>query len=297
MKNILISALLGLGLLVNSAAQAEEITIKPDALTLSAKLSVANGDITSGPMVLLLHGTLAHNDMEIIATLQELMADEEINSLAPNLSLGVDNRHGVYNCDTDHVHKHEDAVTELGYWVDWLKAQGVEQILIAGHSRGGGQVAAYSRNADEAIKGQFLIAPTDSMPADQAAGYEKRYMVPLADKVAEAKALPADGWMSDKTSFIYCLRGGKVSAASFLSYYAPQETHNTVELLQGQQLPTTIVAGSADKVVANLPAQVEAAELSQVRFEMIEDADHYFRDLYADEVLEYMLEQLDEVIQ
>ncbi|HCH24789.1 MAG TPA: alpha/beta hydrolase [Oceanospirillaceae bacterium] len=297
MKNILISTLLGLGLLVNSAAQAEEIVIKPDALTLNAKLSVANGDITSGPMVLLLHGTLAHNDMEIIATLQELMADEEINSLAPNLSLGVDNRHGVYDCETDHVHKHEDAVTELGYWVDWLKAQGVEQVLIAGHSRGGGQVAAYTRNADAVVKGQFLLAPTDSMPADQAAGYARRYTVPLADKVAEAKALPADGWMSDKTSFIYCLRGGKVSAASFLSYYAPQATHNTVELLQGQALPTMIVAGSADKVVDNLPAQVEAAGLPQVRFELLEDADHYFRDLYADEVLEYMLEQLDEVMQ
>lgn len=296
MKKLLLPTLLTVGLLA-PAVQAEEVTIKPGALTLNAELSVAAGDITDGPMVLIQHGTLAHNKMEIIATLQELLADEEINSLAPNLSLGMDNRHGTYDCETDHVHKHENAMTELGQWVDWLKAQGVEQILIAGHSRGGGQVAAYTRNADAAVKGQFLIAPTDTTAETRAVGYEKRYSVPLADKVAEAKALAADQWMPKNTSFIYCLRGGEVSAGSFLSYYDPQDEMNTVELLKGQSLPTSIIAGSLDKVVPNLPDQVEAAALDHVRFEMLEDADHYFRDLYADEIIEYMLEQLDEVMQ
>ncbi len=296
MKKLFLPALLTVGLMA-SAVQAEEVTIKPDALALNAELSVATGDITEGPMVLIQHGTLAHNKMEIIATLQELLADEEINSLAPNLSLGMDNRHGAYDCETDHVHKHENAMTELGHWVEWLKAQGVEQVLIAGHSRGGGQVAAYSRHADPVVKSQFLIAPTDSTASKRAAGYEKNYAVALADKVAEAKALPADAWMSDNTSFIYCLRGGKVSAASFLSYYDPQDEQNTVELLKGQSLATTIIAGSLDKVVPDLPSQVEAAGLDHVRFEMLEDADHFFRDLYADEIVEYMLEQLDEVMQ
>ena len=296
MKKLLLSTLLTVGLLA-PAVHAEEVTIKPGALTLNAELSVAAGDITDGPMVLIQHGTLAHNKMEIIATLQELLADEEINSLAPNLSLGMDNRHGSYDCETDHVHKHEDAMTELGQWVDWLKAQGVEQILIAGHSRGGGQVAAYTRNADAVIKGQFLIAPTDTTAETRAAGYEKRYSVPLADKVAQAKALASDAWMPENTSFIYCLRGGEVSAGSFLSYYDPQDEMNTVELLKDQSLPTTIIAGSLDKVVPNLPAQVDAAALDHVRFEVLEDADHYFRDLYADEIIEYMLEQLDEVMQ
>jgi pimeloyl-ACP methyl ester carboxylesterase len=69
-----------------------------------------------------------------------------------------------------------------------------------------------------------------------------------------------------------------------------------VDLLQGQTLPTLIVAGTADEVVADLPAQIEAADLPQVRFEILEDADHFFRDLYADEVLELMLEHIEEVM-
>lgn len=296
MKKLLLPLMVSLGMM-SGPLMAEEVIMKSGSLTLNAELSVASDAITDGPMVLILHGTLAHNQMEIIATLQELLADEGINSLAPNLSLGVDNRHGAYDCETDHVHKHEDAQTELGLWADWLQNQGVEQVLIAGHSRGGSQVAAYTQNAHEIIKGQILIAPSDSTAEGRATGYEKRYMVPLASKVAEAKALAADAWMPKHTSFIYCLRGGEVSAGSFLSYYSPQQSLNTVELLQGQALPTIIVAGTADKVVANLPAQVEAADLPQVRFEILEDADHYFRDLYADEVLEFMLEQLDEVMQ
>ncbi|MCP4879838.1 MAG: alpha/beta hydrolase [Gammaproteobacteria bacterium] len=295
MNKLLIFALVSMGLL-SAVVRSEEITIKPAKLVLNAELLVASEAITEGPMVLLLHGTLAHNKMEIIATMQELLADEGINSLAPNLSLGLNHRQGFYDCETDHLHRHENAKIELGYWVNWLKQQGVDRVLIAGHSRGGSQAAAYSIAADEVIKGQFLIAPSDSTQQSRAEGYEQRYMVALADKIAQAKALQAHEWMPERTSFIYCLRGGKVSAGSFLSYYDPQESLNTVDLLQGQTLPTLIVAGTADEVVADLPAQIETADLPQVRFEILEDADHFFRDLYADEVLELMLEHIEEVM-
>ena len=97
--------------------------------------------------------------MEIIATMQALLADEGMNSLAPNLSPGIDNRRGFYDCEANHAHLHENAMLELGYWLKWLQEQSVEQVLVAGYSLGASRVAAYARKARSIVKGQFLIAP------------------------------------------------------------------------------------------------------------------------------------------
>ena len=52
---------------------AEEVTLEYRGLTLNANLETV--DDPSGGMVLLVHGTLAHNGMEIIAALQGLLAE------------------------------------------------------------------------------------------------------------------------------------------------------------------------------------------------------------------------------
>ena len=117
----------------------------------------------------------AHKDMEIIANLQTLLADEEINSLAINLSLGIDNRQGPFDCAVPHEHRHEDAAAEIATWIEWLKGQGVDQVLLAGHSRGGSQVAAYSQNADAIVMGQVLIAPSTWSRKYAAKAYQRPF--------------------------------------------------------------------------------------------------------------------------
>ena len=44
--------------------------------------------------------------------------------------------------------------------------------------------------------------------------------------------------------------------------------------------------GSADEVVADLPARLEGFSQDNVTIETIDGADHFFRDLYADELAE-----------
>jgi pimeloyl-ACP methyl ester carboxylesterase len=296
MRQLWLSWICFLSISLSELVSATAVTIKPADLVLNGELSVVTDDIADSPMVLILHGTLAHKGMEIVATMQQLLTDEAINSLAINLSLGLNDRQGFYDCKINHVHKHENAILELGYWVDWLKQQGVTQVLTVGHSRGASQVAAYNRSGDAVVKGQFLIAPITWHHDGLAKAYQQRYKVSLADKLAEAYNLPADSWMPKHTNFLYCTQGGLVSAGSFLSYYDPDQTLHTPELLQGQHLPTIVVAGSVDEVVTDLPQQMALYNLPQVKFEIIEDADHFFRDLYADELLEHLLIQLEEVM-
>ncbi len=95
------------------AAPAEEVTIEHQGITLNARLARTEG-WPRGPVVLMVHGTFAHNQMEIMATIQELLTDAELSSLAINLSLSVDDRHGTFACETPHAHRDSDALDEIG---------------------------------------------------------------------------------------------------------------------------------------------------------------------------------------
>jgi len=291
-KRVVLLPLLGLAAALVSA---EEVTIAPNQLRLNAQLNLVTESIGHGPLVLLVHGTLAHNGMEIIASLQELLADEDLNSLAINLSLGIDDRHGTYDCAVPHQHKHQDASGEINAWLNWLKGQGVDQVLLAGHSRGGSQVASYSLHADDVVVGQVLIAPMTWSPEYAAKSYQHNYQLSLLKQLAIAKAQGQDDWMPAATSFIYCKDAPQVKAASFLSYYQPPETLNTPDLILRGGLPTVLIAGSEDKVVKDLPEQMQGHGHTNLEFIVVDGADHYFRDLYADEVVEAMLDILDRV--
>ena len=65
-------------------AKAKEIIIKHKSVTLNANLNLApNKSIASG-VVLMLHGTMAHKDMEIMRNLQDMLIERGISNLAIN---------------------------------------------------------------------------------------------------------------------------------------------------------------------------------------------------------------------
>jgi alpha/beta superfamily hydrolase len=101
-----------------------------------------------------------------------------------------------------------------------------------------------------------------------------------------------NGWMPEPTSLVYCANALKVKAASFLSYYQPPQTLNTPDLLVEGGLTTLVLGAGDDQVVKNLPQQMQLRDFSNVEFVMVDDADHFFRDLYADDVVEAMIENI-----
>ena len=144
-----------------TTATAEEVRINHQGMVLNANLERGSDNWTNGSLVLMTHGTLAHRGMEIMATLQEMLSEREVSSLAINLSLGLDDRPAaMYPCPTPHTHKHTDAEGEIGVWLKWAKNQGVKNILLLGHSRGGNQTARFAAaNPDPFITRVVLIAP------------------------------------------------------------------------------------------------------------------------------------------
>ena len=281
----------GLALLLalsGTAPGAEEVTLTQAGLTLNANLETTGADWQQGPVVLMTHGTLAHGRMEIMESLQAALKDRGISSLAITLSLGVDNRHGMYACATPHTHKHEDAVEEIGTWLGWLQAQGVAKVALLGHSRGGNQTARFAAaNPDAPVTAVILVAPQTWSEDDAAADYEKRYGKELAPLVARARQLDAEGKggsLLDHVDFIYC-PDTTATAAAFVSYYAPDERMDTPRLIPEIKVPVLVIAGSEDEVVKGLVEKVQPlADGQSVSVTQVDGADHFFRDLYVDEV-------------
>ncbi|HEA26570.1 MAG TPA: alpha/beta hydrolase [Ectothiorhodospiraceae bacterium] len=277
-----------------SVAGANEVTLKHNGLALNANLLVAEDQTASNRTVLITHGTLAHNRMEIVEALQELLAEEGLNSLAINLSLGIDNRHNSYDCAVPHTYKYSDAVEEISAWVGWLKKGGVEHIIVMGHSRGGNQTAWYAAEHDDpAVKQVVLVAPATWSEQGAATDYKKKYKIDLAEPLKRAREMVANGKggeLMQDIDFIYC-SDTQATAEAFVSNYHPDSRRNSPDLFAKIGEPLLVIAGTEDKVVTGLVEQTgKHLGDGNNRLIVIEGADHFFRDLYAEEMVEGLME-------
>lgn len=88
------------------------------------------------------------------------------------------------------------------------------------------------------------------------------------------------------TGFLTCA-DSPVSAASFVSYYAPDPRRDTLRLIAKLPKPTLVVVAGNDEVVVGLEKQVAPlVDDKRVQMKIIDSADHFFRDLYADDAVD-----------
>ena len=279
-------ALLGMVLLTLTAA-AKEVSLKLANLTLTGNLELAEGKTLKDGVLLMVHGTLAHHRMETIATLQEQLKQRGINSLAITLSLGIDRRKGMYDCNQPMRHLHDDAVEEIAAWVEWLKKQGARPIWLFGHSRGGNQVALYLlRRHDPVVTKAVLLAPMTFDAAKVAAKYEKRFGMKLEVALKAAETLLKGGRGDEPVNWkgvLYC-KDARATAKTFLSYHAPRPAFDTPSLLPKLPVPVLVIAGAEDDIEPEVAEKVKPlADGKRIRLKVIEDADHFFRDFAAED--------------
>ncbi len=275
-------------------ASAREVTIQHGQLVLNGNLELAEGQPPADGVMLITHGTLAHNRMELISTLQSLLKERGISTLAINLSLGISNRHNMYDCNQPMRHRHEDAVEEIGAWVDWLRAQGAKKVWLLGHSRGGNQIAWYAATkAPPEVKKVVLLAPMTWEAKTAAEKYRKRFGTPLEPMLRQAADFARAGHGREPMELpgiLYC-KNARATPESFLSYHAPDERRNTPWWLKKIPVPVLVIAGTEDKVVEGLIEQVEPqVDGKRIRLKVVEDADHFFRDFAAEDAADAIAE-------
>ena len=294
MKSFLYPRALVLGLALVLAAPlhsfaAETVQTQLDGRTLNASLARTDA-WPSGPVALLVHGTLAHAEMEIMASLRDMLQERGVSALSINLSLGIDDRPAtMYDCPTAHRHTHTEAVDEVGAWMDWLRAQGAGPVLLLGHSRGGNQAARYAvaHGSPESLRAVVLVAPATWDEGRTADSYNRRFNQPLEPLLSRARSLVEAGKGDEllgPIGFMYC-EDTSASARAIVSYYGEDPDMDTPRLLSRIAVPVLVIAGGADDTIVGLVEKTEPqVDGDRIALSVIDGADHFFRDLYAEEV-------------
>lgn len=285
LPGLFLLAAIGLGA---ATVRAEPVQITLNGLTLNGNFVLAKGRTPADGVMLMVHGNLAHYAMDTIKGLQNTLTGRGISTLAITLSLGIDNRHGMYDCAKPHTHRITDAFAEITAWLQWLAAKGVRDVTLMGHSRGGNMVAWYSvEHPNTLVKRLVLLAPGTWDATRSAENFEKTQKHPLAPILAKAEKLVAAGkgdTMMKGVGLTFC-QGADATAASFVSYYEPDTRRDTPTLLPKIHLPVLVVAGGQDTVVRGLPKRVKPlADGKRLRLVVVEDANHFFLDLFAEDV-------------
>jgi pimeloyl-ACP methyl ester carboxylesterase len=303
MRGLLVLAFAVLSLASFSArAAAEEVTLEHLGLEITANLETVPGkSLKSDPVVLLVHDSLGHGRMELMAALQDGLHDMGLSSLAITLGLGLDKRRGMFDCALEQDHRHEDAVDEIAAWVRWLKEKGAASITLAGHGRGANQVALYAINKlDKAVKRIVLVSPLMQTEEKAEAEYRARFGISLRQELAKAEELvakEAGNQLVDVPGFLNC-KQVQVTAGAFANYYGANDKFKTTNLLQSIKIPVLIAEGDADPDLADIKAaQADFAALKTVTLAVIPGADQEFRDLGADELAKKIKEFLGHKLQ
>jgi pimeloyl-ACP methyl ester carboxylesterase len=281
--------------LLSGKAGATEVQEQYQGLTVNANLELAEGKTLQDGVILLTHALLMHNRMEIIKALQALFKEHGYSSLAINYSLNISDRHGPIDCNEPHHHSRQQSLDEIGFWLAWLKKNGVKRIILAGHSAGANDIVEYhSHNPDPAISHLFMITPaTSDHSVNTPAGYRSRYQKDVNITLAEAQKLVDAGRGEEimpKTDFLYC-PAAPVSAATFVSYYAG---YNSVRLLPTQlqriKIPTIFIAAGADNMSTDMMAIVKPyVDGKRIQLVTIDGASHFLRDLYLEDAVDAMV--------
>lgn len=280
-------------LVLSSWVSAEPVQIRHDGLRLNANYE--NDDAAhEKPVMVILHGTWMHHDTELPTYLQDLATYEGYSSLNLSLSLGIDDRKSFMNCETmPVVGSHQQAVEELKAWFDWLGTQGHTKFVLIAHSRGGAQASLFYQTYHyPGLERLALIAPATYEQARVTKSFENRYGKSLAEQVSLFQGLDNQVEPITEAAVLYCTFA-KVSAEAFLSYYLPTPNKHTPSLIAKIDIPTQIFLGSEDPLSDRLMEyQSEFINNPLISTHLIEGADHFFRDLYSDELFEAILDDL-----
>jgi len=276
--------------LLATPLQAEEVLTRHRGITLNGNLELAPDKGLEDGVIVIAHGLLAHNRMELVVALQRGFRKHGYSTLAVNFSLGIDNRHGMFDCRKLHTHRPADALDELDAWIGWLKTQGATDITLLGHSQGGAQVALYAAERPDAAVGAVVLLAPATFDADRAAvAYEQRFGAPLAPVLTRAEELLHGGRGEtpiDRIGFLSC-PDASATASSVIGWYAPSPLRNTPTLLPRIRQRTLVVAAGADDVVPDLAQQLNSLPPQRnLTMEALDGADHFFLDLYAEEAVD-----------
>ena len=278
---------------ITDIAFSETNTIQLDSIYLKKKIEINSNHYTSSSdnnsVAISIHGTRGFKTMEVISVFSENLLDLNIDTIAPNISYGVNDRANEFlSCDIKHFHNRHENVNEIIRWFLFAIEKDYENIILIGHSRGGQDVM----NAYEKI--------TKDYPAESKKISSLVLLAPLTDDIDDInnklkksnnttinQLLKKDKDAFVKINFLSC-PDAKVKVSSFLSYYNLSPNEQVVQILKDVKINTYIFTASEDNFVPKTHSKLSKISNDNVKLIQIQGSDHFFRDLFLDEVIELL---------
>ncbi len=265
-----------------SSVKAEDVQLEYNGIELKGFMEVAPGQsIINDGIVIIIHQTLSHAKSPLISDLQQGLKQQGINSLAINLSLGLDLREGDFQCAIEHNHRHKDGAEEIGAWVEWLAVQGANKISFFGLGRGGNQAALYvyeqiklHKEEEEAKKKELarkkkrrrrkkrespkiylgliskliMVMPLDLSPEQAYKEFSVKFNDDLGKYLVNAQKFvekQREQELLEGVPFLSC-NPARVTVAAFIDYYLPKPEHSLFSYISDFSFPVLAVVGSED---------------------------------------------------
>lgn len=259
-------------LLVSSQSYAQLVSEKLPSSGLHANAEYVKGD-PKKPAVLILHGFLVTNEFHTVVAMGKALQAMGVTTLSPTLTLGIDQRAESVRCQSIHTHTLENDIDELNAWVQWLKAQGHEKIILIGHSSGSVELLEYmNKYADSAISS--VIFTSMFYLSGKELGSRQDDFVAAQEMVQTGKKRPRNYHL------LFCKGDYTATPESFLSY-AQLNRDYVLSSLKALKVPTFTIMGGADKRYQSVGRDwLKALEQANTRLIIVEGANHFFSSEY-----------------
>lgn len=277
-------------LLAFGAAKADEVVFQYEGHRVVGEETVVPGKTWADNAVLMVHDTLQHKDHETIKTMSALLNQRGFNTLAINLSLGLDERRGPYDCGVPHRHRPVEGLLDIGVWLKYLEQKGAKKVVLFGHSRGAAQAVWYAFEKPKVnFYGPLVLLAPQTWDADrEAARYKERYghgyEATLKLSQDMVKMTHGPDLLPEPVDFLTCPKA-QASAFAFMDYYINDPRKDTPSLLPGVDRRVLVVAAAKDEVSPDLLKKIEArkGKLKHVEVKVVDGADHAFLGKPAEE--------------
>ncbi len=230
--------------------------------------------------VLVLHGFLQTHQFSTVQRIVNELADNDYSVLAPTLTLRIDLRKKSLTCDAIHSHTAEDSTREIDGWIQWLKRQGHQRIVLIGHSTGSIELLNYLNRVNEPAIAHFIA--TSIGP-----NWKSRNPKSTPDDIRRAEALLATTPNKiAKYSLSFCKGNYAAPPAAFLSYIRWTEDY-ILQHYGKLQVPAQIILGDSDLFLPENWA--ETLQAQQFDITLIDGANHFFTGTGEFEFLDSVL--------
>jgi len=272
-------------ILFSNIAHSEETTINlkvKNNITATASYFVSD---KIEPVVLLIHGFLGTRNHATLKNLNTAIQDEGYSTLAPTLSLGIDQRKQSLACEAIHTHTMDSDISEIKQWVQWLVKKGHKKIILLGHSFGSLNMLVYLKQHDMP-ETTYAIA-TSLIDIEHAIGKQS-----VKDQLKEAyQQIKNNNKSLNEYKISYCKKF--ISTAETFASYAKWDKKNILGLLKTIKTPIHIIMGQNDQRMEKNWPNLLSKQGSQV--DIINGANHFFSDEFEFELHDQVINTLNKI--